>query len=62
MNSDAHKPDPPTPRVGREATKPLGGLAALAGALSHWDGLKETTDKIYASRRDSLDRPALSLD
>jgi prevent-host-death family protein len=52
---------PPTPELLRDQGPPPAGLAAIAGALSEWDGLDELVAEIYAARRASADRPAPDL-
>jgi prevent-host-death family protein len=42
--------------------KPPIGLAAVAGALSDWDGLEEVVEEIYAARRRSKDRAVPDLE
>ncbi len=42
--------------------KPPIGLAAVAGALSDWDGLEEVVGEIYAARRRSKDRDVPNLE
>jgi prevent-host-death family protein len=53
---------PPVPELFEPQGRRPGGLAALAGALSDWDGLDAEVAEIYAARRGSEDRPAPDLD
>lgn len=48
----------PTPDLLEPAPAPPSGLAALAGALSEWEGIDDAVEEIYAARRSSRDRPA----
>lgn len=52
---------PPDAGVMARPTSPPAGLAAIAGAMSNWDGLDDVVAEIYAARRGSEDRPAPDL-